>query len=89
MEIVRCLLAHSGSPIDAVNSYGRTALADASLYNHYDAEVVRLLLDAGADPTISDKDGDTPLSHARRYKYPACIALLEVRGNSLVRTLGF
>ena len=45
------------------------------------ADVARLLLEAGADPTISDKDGHTPLSHARQNKHPACVALLEVRGN--------
>ena len=80
MEIVRCLLAHGGSPIDAVTSTsGLSALAIASFHGH--AEVARLLLEAGADPTISDKDGDTPLSWARRREHPACVALLEVRGN--------
>ena len=27
-------------------------------------QIVRILLDAGADPTIVDKDGTTPLQHA-------------------------
>ena len=40
-------------------------------------EVVRLLLDAGADRAIGDRDGVTPLSHAHAHGYAAMADLLE------------
>lgn len=50
LKIVETLLVHGGSPIDAVARSGRTALGTAFLHGH--VEVMGLLLDAGADPTM-------------------------------------
>ena len=58
---------------------GDTALEMASYFGH--VEVAKLLLEAGADATISDKYGHTPLSLARLSKHQTCVGLLEVRGN--------
>lgn len=81
VEVVRRLIA-AGAPLDHVNSLGWTALMEAVVLgdgglNHQ--EVVRLLLDAGADRAIADRDGVTPLSHARARGYAAMADLLEGR----------
>ena len=81
VEVVRRLIA-AGAPLDHVNNLGWTALMEAVVLgdggpNHQ--EVVRLLLDAGADRAIADRDGVTPLSHARARGYVAMADLLEGR----------
>ena len=40
-------------------------------------ETVRLLLDAGADPHLTDKDGKSPLAHAKSRQFNDIIKLLE------------
>jgi hypothetical protein len=42
--------------------------------------MVKLLLQAGADPAIKDNDGDTALEYARIHKRTEVVRLLEVRG---------
>lgn len=44
-------------------------------YGWYDA--AKLLLDAGADPTIKDKAGETILDRQKRYNNKDRIAILE------------
>ena len=41
-------------------------------------QVTKLLLDAGADPKITDKDGTTPYGYAMYNNYDEGIALLQV-----------
>lgn len=56
---------------------GETALCWALLSHRHQADIVRMLLDAGADPSIPKRRGRTPLDRARaRFQQP-CIALLE------------
>lgn len=79
VEVVRRLIA-AGAPLDHVNNLGWTALLEAVILgdggrNHQ--QVVRLLVEAGADRTIGDRDGVTPLSHARGRGYSEIAALLE------------
>ena len=53
---------------DHVNNLGWTALLEAVVLGDGSAryvETVRLLLAAGADPTITGRDGLTALEHAR------------------------
>jgi ankyrin repeat protein len=40
-------------------------------------EVVRLLVDAGADVNLPDKDGITPLAHAQNKNFTSIIKILE------------
>ena len=40
-------------------------------------EILRLLIEAGADPKIADGDGVTPLAHARRRGFTEMIEALE------------
>ena len=54
--------------VNHVNDLGWTALLEAVILGDGGAdyqEIVRILLDAGADPDISDRDGRTPLDHAK------------------------
>lgn len=79
VEVVRRLIA-AGPPLDHVNNLGWTALMEAVVLgdggrNH--REVVRLLLEAGADRSIADRDGVTPLAHARTRGYAEIASLLE------------
>ena len=46
------------------NGVRATALIQAASYGH--AEIVRLLVDAGADMDVQDRDGRTALEHTRR-----------------------
>lgn len=65
--------------IDHVNDLGWTAMLEAIILgdggDDY-VEIVRILLAAGADRTIADKDGVTPLQHAEQRGYDEIAALL-------------
>jgi ankyrin repeat protein len=43
-------------------------------------EIVRLLVEAGADVSIPDRDGVIPLEHARAAGYGEIVAVLENAG---------
>jgi len=77
-DIVRELLG-TGIDIDHVNDLGWTALLEAVILGDggpVHTEIVRLLLEAGADPAIADADGVTPLAHAQQRGYAGMIELL-------------
>jgi len=79
VEVVRRLIA-AGAPLDHVNNLGWTALMEAVVLgdggrNHQ--QVVRLLVEAGADRSIADRGGITPLAHARARGYSEIVRLLE------------
>lgn len=65
-EVVRRLIA-AGAPLDHVNNLGWTALIEAVILGDggpRHQRVVRALLDAGADRSITDRQGRTPLDLA-------------------------
>ena len=79
VEVVRRLIA-ARAPLDHVNNLGWTALIEAVILGDGGADhqaVVRLLVDAGADRSIADRDGVTPLAHARARGYAGMVALLD------------
>ena len=79
VEVVRRLIA-AGAPLDHVNNLGWTALMEAVVLGDGGSDhrqVVRLLLEAGADRSIADRDGVTPLAHARARGYAEIARLLE------------
>lgn len=83
VEVVRYLLDESDVDVDHVNRLGWTALLEAIILSDGGAahqEIVRLLLEAGADPDIADGDGVTPLAHARSRGYEEIAALLVAAG---------
>lgn len=78
-QVVERLIA-AGAPVDHVNNLGWTALIEAVILgdggkDHI--ETVRALVDGGADTTIGDYQGVTPLEHARARGYEEMMALLE------------
>ena len=71
VDMVRALL-ETEIPLDHVNSLGWTALLEAVILGEggrAHQQIVRLLVDAGADAGIADRDGVTALEHARRRGY--------------------
>ncbi len=73
-------LIRAGAPLDHVNNLGWTALIEAVILGSggpRHVETVRALLDAGADPKIADRNGITPLQHARQRGYTPMVALIE------------
>lgn len=83
VETVRFLLAKTKIAVDQVNNLGWTCLLEAIILGdggkaHQD--IVRMALAAGANPSLADKDGVTPLQHARRMRQGAIVRLLEQAG---------
>ena len=70
-EVVRRLIA-GGAPLDHVNNLGWTALVEAVVLGDGGPDhvaTVRALVEAGADTTIPDRDGVTPLQHSEARSY--------------------
>lgn len=70
----------TGIDVDHVNDLGWTALLEAVLLGdggESHQQIVRILLDAGADRALADKDGITALGHARAKGYAAMARLLD------------
>lgn len=81
-ETVKILLA---TAIDKnhVNRLGWTALLEAVILgngNSVYAEIVKLLVDAGANLNIADRQGVTPLAHAKKQGQTQIIRILESAG---------
>ena len=66
------LLIDAGAPLDHVNNLGWTALLEAVVLGDGGRDhvmIVRHLLEAGADKSIPDRQGISPLEHARSRGY--------------------
>ncbi|MEN7526201.1 ankyrin repeat domain-containing protein [Cupriavidus sp. DL-D2] len=73
------LLLKAGVPVDRVNQLGWTALLEAVILGDGSAryeEIVQLLLDAGADANLADREGITPSRHARERGYKTMVKML-------------
>lgn len=82
VDTVRLLL---GTKIDVnhVNNLGWTALLEAVILGDGGAahtEIVRLLVAHGAAVNLADREGVTPLGHARKRNYRGMVAILEKAG---------
>ena len=78
-EVVARLVA-GGAPLDHVNNLAWTALIEAVVLGDGGPDHVRtveILVEAGADKTIGDRDGVTPLQHATQRGYADMVKLLE------------
>ena len=83
VEVVREMLATTKIDVNHVNRLGWTALLEAIILSDggpRHVEIVRLLLAHGANANLADKDGITPLAHARKRGYREIEALLVAAG---------
>lgn len=78
-EVVARLVA-GGAPLDHINNLGWTALMEAVVLGDGGSDhikTVQILVDAGADQTIEDRDGVSPLQHAKARGYAEIVSVLE------------
>jgi len=79
VEIIKELLK-TDIRVNHINKIGWTALHEAIILGdggERHTEVVRLLTGAGADVNLPDKDGITPLKHAKSRNFTDIIEILE------------
>ncbi len=77
-EVVK-VLCGAGAPLDHVNNLGWTAAIEVVVLGdggRRHQETLQALVDAGANMAIGDRDGVTPLAHARRRGFTAMIEML-------------
>ncbi|WP_353186572.1 ankyrin repeat domain-containing protein [Bosea sp. (in: a-proteobacteria)] len=82
VETVKLLLS-SAIDVNHVNDLGWTCLLEIVILGDGGArhqEVAKLVLAAGADPNRADRDGVTPLAHARARGQAAVARLIEQAG---------
>ena len=78
VEVVKLLL-QKGIAVDHVNQLGWTALLEAVVLGDGSAryeEIVQLLIDAGADANLADREGVSPTRHARERGYKSMVKIL-------------
>jgi len=83
VEVVSLLANTKGFPIDHINNLGWTALLEAVILSDggpKHQQIVQLLVDAGCNVNIADRDGITPLQHARKKGYTKMVNILEKEG---------
>jgi ankyrin repeat protein len=72
LDAVVYLLEESNVDIDHINDLGWTALLEAIILTDggpVHQQIIAVLIAHGADVTIADRDGVTPLAHARKRGY--------------------
>lgn len=80
LETVKLLANVPGFPIDHVNNLGWTALMEAIVLSNggpTHTQIIKILLDAGANPNIPDNQGISALEHAKKRGFKDIIKLLE------------
>ncbi len=82
VEVARVLI-EAGTELDHVNRLGWTALLEAVILSDggpAHQQIVAMLLKAGADPALADRDGVTPLAHAEARGFDAIAAVIRAHG---------
>lgn len=77
------LLLTSGIDVNHVNNLGWTCLLEIVILGDggpRHQQVAQLVLDAGADPNLADRDGISPLQHARKRGQSAVARLIAAAG---------
>ena len=69
------LLIDNGASVNAVTTYGATALMAAC--RNRQAPMVKLLLASGADAALKDENGETAIDHAKRAGEQAIVEMLQ------------
>ena len=81
-EVVRTLIA-AKAPLDHVNNLGWTAVIEAIVLGdggRRHVATLEALVEAGADVTIADRSGATPLTLAKRRGFKEMVEILEKAG---------
>ncbi len=79
VEVVRELLTQSDIDVNHINDLHWTALLEAVILGNggeKHQKIVQLLVDHGADVSIGDRDGITPLQHAKKLGYKEIESIL-------------
>jgi len=79
VETVKVLANTKGFPIDHVNRLGWTALMEAVVLGDGSQkyqQIIQLLKDAGANLSIPDFEGISPLQHAKNRDFKEIVAIL-------------
>ncbi|MGL4242298.1 MAG: ankyrin repeat domain-containing protein, partial [Beijerinckiaceae bacterium] len=87
VDAIRVLLTTT-IDVNHVNNLGWTCLLEIVILGNGGAghqEATRLVLAAGADPNLADKDGITPLAHARSKGQVDVARMIEHAGGRLRR----
>jgi ankyrin repeat protein len=79
-EVVEHLIRRGAAINKKDSKYGRSPVLWATMLGH--SEVVELLLDAEADVTLSDKEGNTALNWAEEKENEDILNLIKSRGSS-------
>lgn len=80
VETVKLLANTKGYPIDHVNRLGWTALMEAIVLGDGTEkyqEIVQILKDAGSRMDIPDKDGISPVQHAKNRGFKEIVKIIE------------
>ncbi len=80
IETVKVLVKAKDFPVNHVNRLGWTALMEAIVLGNGGQkyqEIIQILKDNGADLTIPDHDGITPLQHAKSRGFKEIVKILE------------
>ena len=81
VEVARILI-EAGTELDHVNRLGWTALLETIILSDggpAHQQIVAMLLEAGADPGLADREGVTPLAHAEARGFDSIAALIRRR----------
>jgi uncharacterized protein len=81
-ETVHTLII-AGAPLDHVNNLGWTALMESVVLGNGGkghTATLEALIKAGANVNIADRQGITPLGHARARGYSDMVRILETAG---------
>ena len=79
------LLLNNGAVVDAVNGNMASALIFAATFGRL--EIIELLLAYGANPLIRDRNGKTPVDHAKVQENDQCYEVLAAAANERIRQL--
>ena len=77
------MLIAAGAPLDHVNNLGWTALMESIVLGNGGkdhTETLEALVKAGANVNIADRQGVTPLGHAKSRGYGEMVRILEAAG---------
>ncbi len=83
VDTVRLLTTRTKIDVNHVNDLGWTCLLEAAILGDggpRHQEVARLVLAAGANPGLADREGVSPLAHARRRGHAEVAGIIEAAG---------